>query len=186
MKFSAKNSTLIRFIASIILFIIIIYGLFIIDFFLIINWYIYLILLFNFNLWLILSLSLKFEFRFFRKNFSKIIISISTISLVLFSLLIVFLNDLKQLFIIIILIIKGFFMLYTWHSCLSIYKRIKKYSIIAFLITIIANLSILLLISPDLHLYFTMFTFLIIYVISYLLIIIIELLMMKKGYLKYI
>ncbi len=185
MKINAKKITILRLLASFMLFIVLC-GLFILDFFLINHLIIYLMLLSIIFLTISFSFSLKLEWDFIKKNLKTISFLLIVISLIAVTFTLILINNYVLNLIFILTLASNLLLIYSWHSCLSIFKKLKYFSILSFLI---ANIILIIFLYFIINTFDILISFLVIlcsYNILYISILCIELIMRKKGYLNYI
>lgn len=181
--FKGKKLSLLRLFGASLVLISLFSSLFL-DFFVLNNWFLFLILL-TFNLpWLILSISLKFEINFLRRNLLKIsiILIIFSIVMAIFGIVI----SQSTTFLLLIIMISNFLLLVCWHYSVSIHKREKLFSIIGAIIYVLVYCFFKVSILVSLFGFLTGILPLLLLFLGFLLIFSTELIMKKKGLLNYV
>ncbi|MFX0027182.1 MAG: hypothetical protein ACFE8M_12280 [Candidatus Hermodarchaeota archaeon] len=183
MSIKAKKLSLIRLFGAALILISLFSSLFL-DFFVLNNWILFLLIIF-FNLpWMILSFGLKFEINFLRNNLLKISIILGILSIIL--AITGILIDLKTYSLFIVVLLSNFLLLICWHYSPSIYKKEKVWAIIGGLsyaiLTIIFILNILIYLFGIL----TGLIPILLLLLGSFLILSMELIMKRKGFLNYV
>lgn len=181
--FKGKKLSLLRLLGASLILISLLSSLFL-DYFILNNWFLFLIFL-TFNLpWLILSIALKFEVSFLRHNLLKISIILTIFSAVMAIYGIVISHSTTYLFLI--MMISNFLLLVCWHYSASIYKREKLFSITGAVTYVLVYSFFKISILITLFGFLTGILPLLLLFLGFLLIFSTELIMKKKGLLNYV
>ena len=183
MSIKAKKLSLIRLFGAALILISLFSSLFL-DFFVLTNLFLFLLIIF-FNLpWMILSFGLKFEINYMRNNLLKISIILGILSIII--AITGILIDLVTSTLFIVVLLSNFLLLICWHYSPSIYKKEKVWAIIGgisyAILTIIFILNILIYLFGIL----TGLIPILLLSLGFFLILLMELVMKRKGLLNYV
>jgi len=185
MRVEIKKIGLYRFIGASLILIGLFTSLFL-DYFVLDNWILFFIIITIDFLWLFLSIVLKLEIIFFKDNLTKVLFLFSVTSVVLTIIALLFSVNSFISILIIILPISTFLLTVCWHFSISIYKKEKVISILTglgyvSLSIFFKNLSLIIQFGI-----ITSITPIFLVIVGFLMIILTELQMKRKGLLKYI
>jgi len=185
MRIEIKKIGLYRFIGASLILIGLFTSLFL-DYFVLNNWILFFIIITINVMWLFLSIVLKLEIVFFKDNLTKILLLLGVSSIVLTIIALFFSVNPFIRILILTLPISTFLLTVCWHFSISIYKKEKVISILTGIgyvsLSIFFKIHILIIQFGII----TSITPIFLVIVGFLMIILTELHMKRKGLLKYL